>query len=77
MAGITGATDLGDALDVITAVMFDAPRKALEEYRSRLDRRITAAKVSSGQFDRRTWGMQPDQIAATQRLMGTLGNPGR
>lgn len=77
MAGVTGTTDLGDALDVITALMFEIPGKALQEYRSRLARQVTVARIREGKFNRRTWGMQPDQIEATQRLMGTLGNRGR
>lgn len=76
MAGVTGSTNSSDVLDVITVLMFEIPAEQLRKYRDRLNRSVAAARVRAGQFDRRTWGLQPDQIVATQRLMGRLSNPG-
>jgi hypothetical protein len=85
LAGLDDRAPVSTVLDVLMTTMVDTPAKELEEWRQRFDRAIysptlTAVpdlpaetpKQQTGQRqwpDRATWGLLPNQVAATNRLM--------
>jgi hypothetical protein len=83
LAGVDGQTPVSDVLDVLTVIVVDTPGEALGKWRSGLDRAAAVARAdatrargtvpSGGRPDRATWGLAPDQIAATERFMTTMG----
>ena len=75
IAGISGDTPITDALDVLTVIVMDTPGEALRRWRDGIDRAALAAQITPrpARHDRDTWGLRPDQIAATQRFMSNWG----
>lgn len=73
MAGVTDATDLGDALDVLTVVLMDTPGEALGVWRRRMDLVTAQAQARSGRVDRASWGLRPEQVQQQKQAMRTLG----
>lgn len=76
MAGVTGGTDVSDALDVLTVVMLEIPEKQLREWRQAMDRADAVARARTGKFDRSTWGLQPHQVEQQRAALRTLGQGG-
>lgn len=76
MAGLGGHAPVGDVLDVLTVIVMETPGEALGKWRDGIDRVVARARHASASTaapstpDRATWGLLPDQAAATQRLMG-------
>lgn len=66
MAGIGADSPLSAAVDVLQVLILEIPREALDKWRRELD--IAVWKVRPP--DRSTWGLRPDQQAATERLIG-------
>lgn len=65
MAGVRSSTPLGDALDVVQVVIMEVPVEELEKWRRRFDVALWGVREPS----RETWGLEPSQIAATERLI--------
>jgi hypothetical protein len=84
LAGVDNLTPITDVLDVLTVVVMETPGEALGKWRTGLDRAASAAKAAAMRGrgpagapaatrpDRATWGLEPHQIAATQRFHATM-----
>lgn len=65
LSGIDGDTDVADVCDVLTVLLSDGvPGEALTKLRRSVDRAAWKIKPP----DRDSWGLAPDQQAATARL---------
>ncbi len=71
IAGVSEQTSICDTLDVLTVTVMDVPVEQLKQWRTELDAALL--KLQPATIDRATWGLLPDQVAATERLMGSLG----
>ncbi|MGH3921345.1 MAG: hypothetical protein ACRDTT_00420 [Pseudonocardiaceae bacterium] len=78
MAGVTPKTDLSDALDLLTVIMFETPevRDNLRKWRQGLDRADVAARAKAGVLNRAEWGLRPHQIEQQRLAMERLGRGG-
>lgn len=65
MAGVGQRTPLGTALDVLQVLVMDVPVDEIRKWRRELD--IALWKVTPP--SRETWGLEPDQVVATERLI--------
>jgi hypothetical protein len=70
IAGIRDATSLVTALDVLEVILMDTPQEALAEKRRSLDVAVAVAEARAGIVDRASWGLSPEQQAATAPLLG-------
>lgn len=80
VAGLDDRAPISAVLDVLMTTMVDTPAKELGEWRDRFDHAIytptltavpdlPADAVERQWPDRATWGLRPEQVAATNRLM--------
>jgi hypothetical protein len=70
IAGVRDDTPLSTACDVYLVLEVEGvPGKEMKEWRRRLDKQVTKSKP----VDRESWGLAPEQIAATQKLMRASG----
>lgn len=69
MAGVRPATPLTDALDVLEVVLMDTPQDALVKRRRQMDMQEAISQARAGTLDRDSWGMTPEQQAATRPLL--------
>jgi hypothetical protein len=86
MAGVDNLTPASDALDVLTVVVMDTPGEALGKWRTGIERAAFAAKAAASRaqmptgapaaarYDRATWGLAPEQLAASRRFHATMGD---
>lgn len=65
MAGVDESTPISTALDVVIVVAMEVPGDELRKWRRELDRALWRVRPP----DRETWGLEPHQIAATERLI--------
>lgn len=65
MAGVSDRTPLATALDVLTVLVMEVPTDELRKWRRELDAALWKVRPP----DRSTWGLLPDQVASTERLI--------
>jgi hypothetical protein len=82
LGGVRNKTPIDTVLDVLSVVVMDCPGEALSKWRTGLDRAVAQAGVRSAPVNpapatredvRARWGLEPHQVAATQRFMQTMG----
>jgi len=67
MAGVRDDTPIQAACDVYLALEVDGvPKEQIDKWRGRMDRQV----VKTQPVDRDSWGLDPRQLAASQKLMG-------
>lgn len=66
MAGVDADTPLRDALDCLQVVIMEVPVDELKKWRREFDSALWKIRPP----DRSTWGLAPEQQAATARLTG-------
>lgn len=84
MAGVGPKTSTGDALDVLTVIAMDVPGDQLRKWRTGMDQAVATAVAqrptdtlnpNSERPARAGWGLEPDQIAATEQFHATFSAP--
>jgi hypothetical protein len=70
IAGVRDRTTLVTVLDVLEVILMDTPQEALAEKRRSLDVAVSVAEARAGMVDRDSWGLSPEQQAATAPLLG-------
>lgn len=82
LGGVKGKTSIGDVLDCLAVFVMDTPGEQLQKWRTGLDRAVAQATtrltpdeaVPAQKADiRARWGLEPHQIAETERFMSNFG----